>query len=43
MVRDFEEFQVPELMCPNNGALDDTVDAFFGMLSRVRSLPGHEA
>lgn len=41
MVRDFEEFQVPVLMCPNNGTLDDTVDAFFGMLSRVRALPGH--
>ena len=40
MVRDFEEFQVPLLMCPNNGALDDTVDAFFAMLDQIRALPG---
>ena len=40
MVRDFEEFQVPLLMCPNNGSLDDTVDEFFIMVDRIRALPG---
>jgi hypothetical protein len=40
MVRDFEEFQVPLLMCPNNGSLDNTVDEFFIMLDRIRVLPG---
>jgi hypothetical protein len=40
MVRDFEEFQVPLLLCPNNGSLDNTVDEFFIMLDRIRVLPG---
>jgi predicted kinase len=38
MLKDFEEFQVPLLMCPNNGSLDETVDALFSLVDRVRSM-----
>ncbi len=40
MVRDFEEFQVPLLMCPNNGELHETVDGLFTLIGRIRGMPG---
>jgi predicted kinase len=43
MVRDFEDFQVPVVMCPNNGAIDDSVDGLFVLLDRIRSMPGPES
>ena len=43
MVRDFEDFQVPVLMCPNNGELNDTVDGLFSLLGRIREMPGYES
>ncbi len=38
MLKDFEEFQVPLLMCPNNGLLEETVDALFVLIGRVKSM-----
>ena len=43
MVRDFEEFQVPVLMCPNNGSLDATVDGVFKLIDRVAAMPRADA
>ncbi|MEE9417227.1 MAG: ATP-binding protein [Acidimicrobiales bacterium] len=38
MVRDFEEFSHCLVMCPNDGALDDTLDDLCSLLGRVGSL-----
>lgn len=41
MMRDFEDFHHSLLMCPNNGALDDTLDDLISLLERIGVLLDH--